>query len=1167
MGWRYAVTAALICATVASSAIIRVDNVQSLKETEVAPTVVDFAMNQPAVRLEREKCGAKMCQESEKCAFISVHGSKKSPKCLPNNVKSCKHGNCPAGQKCATTTFIGGGGQLKLCIPSKLCKPAAAPEKCGRHICRDGTVCAQVAPQGKSESSLPLACISAPAKPCKLGEAGSQCAKGQKCANTKIIATAKTTPLCLPVSMCKRRTVAAQKCGEKTCRMGTTCAQVITYSTGLPSGPPACIPENSKECKHGARCTDKRMTCASTKIFSSGETPHLCVPSAMCKRTSKTQKCGEKTCAPETTCVQAISRAGNTPIGRQDCIPLTTKECKEGSKCGDKRRCAHTKVFSSGETPMLCLPEAMCKISNRKLENCGSATCDSHQVCAQVISHDGSVSSAPQSCVAKTTTPCSHDDAGAAACEDGTSCALTRILSTGEEPHLCVPTSMDTFKEHVQEQCGEKTCGFGHACGRVTGYDGEHVKAPLTCIPDEIEECDPEEAVPCAKNETCARTKINQSGASPFLCTLDSNIGELKTEDTTCGGKCEDGEACRLTLESNKIDHTCLPLEEKACFGNVFCHRGTECGHKREASMQGMFVKQCVAVPKCGNNPEPCKSNEKCSYGTCVPVKKSCGLDGVCGKSDACRKTSVQGALTEQCLPSGTESCGENDSWCPRGLLCSKSSFGKHVCKRPCGTSVCSDTEVCEAKPENSKQSSSKLKFECVKKAQSCSSYCTKKDMKCARVYMMSNGRGVFQTGCVPSKSEVCGNIAVCGSDLTCTSVTSKMSGKTYDRCVSPKIEEPLETPDVTGECACVKTPRCYTTSCQAEPEERCTDDKRLVCIQDLKTGGVSPGAVYGDGSFGAVFQCKKTGSTRQLTYQSVEEETRGRCISDDVAELEEIKPAEVGTICKENCKEKGLKCARVYSEKDGEGTISSSCVNMERELCGNSNAVCEEGFSCKSIRDEGTKLATKRCVASNITVQSTDGSGSNTCSCVQAPKCYKKGCALDENCTQLEQLVCMEDLRADGVFITDVFGRKGFGEVKTCKKSGNKRTFHYKSKDPEGKKQCVWADVSEIEEIVTPPNEGGYETEDTCLCEQDLTQEPGQCSTWLHPGVDKTCRTRKCERSWKCSESQVAPKYGPAYACRTVKILDIIVPTDVYGICVEKKAPRTVVVRVETEG
>jgi hypothetical protein len=93
-----------------------------------------------------------------------------------------------------------------------------------------------------------------------------------------------------------------------------------------------------------------------------------------------------------------------------------------------------------------------------------------------------------------------------------------------------------------------------------------------------------------------------------------------------------------------------------------------------------------------------------------------------------------------------------------------------------------------------------------------------------------------------------------------------------------------------------------------------------------------------------------------------------------------------------------------------------------------------------------------------------------------------------------------------------------------------------------------------------------GYSTDstDTCLCEQDPKQQPGMCHTWLKPNFDKSCRSRRCEKSWKCSESQVPPASGKAPVCKRVKVTESIRPSGVVGFCVGQPVDRYVWIRIE---
>lgn len=127
------------------------------------------------------------------------------------------------------------------------------------------------------------------------------------------------------------------------------------------------IPETTEACKHSKKSgqCSKSYQCAPTRIFSTGEKPHFCVPKDTCKRKKlEPERWGNKTCSINSKCAQVISYNGEPSETPLRCIPISTTTCQQGTgpaQCGKGLRYARIRILATGENPRLCIPGGMCK--------------------------------------------------------------------------------------------------------------------------------------------------------------------------------------------------------------------------------------------------------------------------------------------------------------------------------------------------------------------------------------------------------------------------------------------------------------------------------------------------------------------------------------------------------------------------------------------------------------------------------------------------------------------------------------------------------------------------------------------------------------------------------------------------------------------------------------
>lgn len=662
-------------------------------------------------------------------------------------------------------------------------------------------------------------------------------------------------------------------------------------------------------------------------------------------------------------------------------------------------------------------------------------------------------------------------------CKGEKKCRAVKFAGEGKKSYnLCIgsgkkkcrvhPKKQKRCKRHPVTKCGKIKCHSGKKCAYYFKKTEAGAEETFVCLKDKGTsftelKCSPKS--PCKDGRKCYKTKFVGKPKTTYNLCLG---GSHPTTGSKCG-KCPAHHKCRSIVVHNSIQHKCLPIQCKPCYGKVYCKEGTQCGY---AWKQPGWVKRCIPQTTCGPNKTPCKRGHICVRDKCRVPAEPCGADGTCQIGTKCRFTHLKGLGTEQCLPEEIKKCPGLEYYCPRGLLCATDTDGKGSCKKLCGSTACSRDSVCTRTIEGELKcvpTSSTLPTEKPEPAGKCDGKCNKGEEVCASVFSVEDGIISSEKQCVEKGETFCGKLAVCGKGTECRPKTPVGA--------PPNVIEQFLT---LAARTCVKK----------------------------ETGGYVP--------------------------------PEGKCEQD--------------------CRAQSKICAKVFSVKEGEIVSHSDCVETSEELCGTDAAVCRDGTQCLPTPPSGaTAVATgtnsngaaevdpagtnadssggnadalkpfvegteRTCRKATLTVQSETNDA--TCPCAK-PRCYLDPACNTGACASDHQYVCLSDV----VPILRHIDWDGPVQTTACvKKPGTRKLFYLEKNDPGAAiatSVCLGKDVPIAIPKTVPDETQNTEEEDTCVCNQEPNQQPGFCYSWNNPqnsAVDNSCTRRQCEKSWKCSATQV---------------------------------------------
>ena len=630
--------------------------------------------------------------------------------------------------------------------PSGTCLAAAA-NSCGETGTCDGH--GGCAFQGSSTICLAAACSGGsftPASTCDgMGKCvagtsvacnGFTCTAAAGCATTCAIDTDCTGGYCASTKTCAAKMTNGSTCsandqcssnycvGNICCESSCTglCQSCSGTDTGQSSG--LCKPITAGGGSKG-RCTAAGTTCG---------LDGTCDGNGACRFGASGTTCGSPSCA------SAALTGAPTCNGAGSCVTPTTTTACSGS--------------------LVCASATTCKTSCAADADCVSGYCASGTCTAKV--GNGTTCSAGNQC---STGAC----VGNVCCENACTglCTSCSSADTGQNSGLCrnivAGGGLKGRCTAAGTTCGlDGTCDGSGACrfgagGTTCGMpscSGSSLTAAPTC--NGAGSCvTPTTSTPCPNAQVCASATTCKGG-----CTADTDcVSGYYCASSVCTAKLVNGSTCSANNQCSN----------GACVGNICCENACtglcmSCSSTDTGQTSGL----CRNIMAGGG-----------SKGRCTASGTTCGLDGTCNGSGACR----YGASGTTC---GSTACSS------AVLTGAPTCNGTGTCVTPTTTTACPNALVCAS-------------------ATTCKTTCTA-DSDCLSGYYCASGTctAVKATGSTCSASDQCSSAncrdSICcpaSCTLSCQGCASSVTGSTNGTCAL-RTSNPAGTQVCNNVCATV---------------------------------------------------------------------------------------------------------------------------------------------------------------------------------------------------------------------------------------------------------------------------------------------------------------------------------------------------------------------------
>jgi Cellulose binding domain len=657
-------------------------------------------------------CGASTCAAGTQASPGMCDGA---GVCAPGTTKSCEPYVCGTGgtclAKCATTADCAANYTCTGTICDKKSNGAAcgAGSECKSTHCEQG-VCCDVACAGT--------CMA-----CNLAGTVGTCSA---------IAVGKP-----PVAASQCPMAAAASCGnDGTCNGAGGCRQ---YVSGTMCAAPSCSGTTltqARFCDGNGLCRNAiTATCEPFKC-GTGACRTTCASSADCATPNTcdaTGSCGKLPVGG--TCAMGAECASNSCVQGVCCDTPCATACMSCTIPGNVGTCS---PIAAGQPPLIasqcpasaastCMNDGTCDGSGDCRKHvagtvCGAATCTaSTYTAARQCNGMGT-------CAVATSSSCGAYQCDAAtqsckmACTADADCVAPNICNGG----MCTKHPLGDACTAGTE-CNSGFCQQGVCCANsctgtckscaLPSSKGTCSNVPAGAAPVVAAQCPATDASTCGTNGLCDGAGACQLHANGTTCVGGSCIGSTLTPARTC-----DGAGVCKSVTTSLCDPYGCDVANKSC--KATCTATTDCASPNV----------CVtATGSCGNKPNgaacttagECNS-QICAQGTCcatacsgtcrtcanaagtctnamagtdplnqcaMDAASTCGLDGSCDGSGACRKyavgTQCGGATCTANMVTGASTCTAGATCvAPAAVSCSPYACGTTGCKTTCTTNA-----------------------------------------------------------------------------------------------------------------------------------------------------------------------------------------------------------------------------------------------------------------------------------------------------------------------------------------------------------------------------------------------------------------------------------------------------------------------------------------------
>jgi len=650
---------------------------------------------------------------------------------------SCTSGTATIAGKCSGMGLCL-AGTLQNCSPY-VCGASACLTKCATNAdCASGNVC-----NGTICGKKVTGTMCQTAAECASG----YCEQGY-CCNTGCAATCMSCALTGTQGTCTAIAAGQAPAAASQCPMATmsTCGNdgkcngagaSEQWSAGTQCMPPSCTGstltsagtcDGSGLCKAGTNSMCDPFKCGTTSACGV-----VCATNADCvsPNTCMSGSCGKK--PPGSTCSAGAECVSTFCVQGVCCNSACTGTCKSCTVTGSVGTCANV---PAGQTPT---PSTQC--TDGGSASCGNdGTCDGNGACRNYVS---STVCAAASCAGSTYTPprtcngtgtcgaASSSSCGAYNCDTtnnickttctaDTDCVSPNVCNGGTCSKKILGAPCATATECNSGFCAQGVCcatactGTCQSCA-LSASLGTCANVPAGQAPNPTGQCTDGGATTCGQNGMCDGTGKCQLYANGTVCVAGSCTGSTLTPARTC-----DGAGSCKTVTTSLCDPYACDTTNKVC--KTTCASTTDCASPNTCTLPAGTCGQkplgatCASGSEC--NSGLCQQSTCCSTtcsGTCVSCANSagscsavaagtdplnqctmaaastCGLDGFCDGSGACRKyasgTSCAAATCTGNTLTPAASCnGSGTCVTPATVNCSPYLCGTGACKTTCAS-------------------------------------------------------------------------------------------------------------------------------------------------------------------------------------------------------------------------------------------------------------------------------------------------------------------------------------------------------------------------------------------------------------------------------------------------------------------------------------------------
>ncbi|MBT9560930.1 MAG: hypothetical protein IV100_33200 [Myxococcales bacterium] len=640
-------------------------------------------------------CGDGSCTEGvgtspRLCDGAGTCGAAMVADCAPYVCSGAACGvTCASDAGCILGAYCDNGTCISATAQGGACQSDAA---CGTGYCRDGVCC---------ESTCDSACTA--------------CAAAMTGASDGTCAPALTGTD--PGDDCQDEGVAG--CGNNgTCDGVGACAR---YASGTVCGPSSCtggVETNEATCDGAGHCDAGQVLpcapfdCGQDRCLNGCDVDGDCLSGSYCKSgTCKAKEEKGSPCTAAGQCATGQCVDGVCCDGACDDACVACSAAKKGGgldgACGPVSAGQDPDADCDESSPASCGIDGTCDGAGACRFHPASTPCSS-AVCTGGSLIDSGLCDGEGTCQPGASSPCAPYACGdavckstcatAADCTQGNQCVLGECIGLVPQGGACGEASQCTSGYCVDGVCCATACtGLCQACSAARkGAGSNGTCGPIGNGMDPDSECTDAGVSSCGTDGMCNGAGACRLYATGSTCSNATCGAGIETKAGTCNGT----GVCQSGATASCSPYLCGPTSCKTscagdgdCAGGHWCNGGT-CTERRAAGAACAVSNQCQS----GFCVDSVCCNTSCAGGclACSAAKKGGGADGACGNI-------ASGADPDgECTDQGAASCG-TDGQCDGTGACRKFAAGTVCTPAACTSGVqtaaatCNGTGTCIA--------------------------------------------------------------------------------------------------------------------------------------------------------------------------------------------------------------------------------------------------------------------------------------------------------------------------------------------------------------------------------------------------------------------------------------------------------------------------------------